>query len=156
MLLAAKIPLGRLDGDVPQQELDLVQFASGFAAQAGAGPSEVMWGKPINGRFLGAVLHDVPYAPLRYACSPRLARPANTPEHAPVANAGGLAPGVNCRLDPVGNRYCANVSAFTDEVDDGPVILPPLNMREFQLCSLSTAKPAAQQNPKQGSIPFAL
>jgi hypothetical protein len=53
MLLAAKIPLGRLDGDVPQQELDLVQFASGFAAQAGASPSEVMWGKPINGRFLG-------------------------------------------------------------------------------------------------------
>jgi hypothetical protein len=35
-LLAAKIPLGRLDGDVAQQELDLVQFASGIAAQAGA------------------------------------------------------------------------------------------------------------------------
>ena len=36
-LLTAKISLGRLDGDVAQQELDLVQLASGVAAQAGAG-----------------------------------------------------------------------------------------------------------------------
>jgi len=87
MLLAAKVPLGRLDGDVPQQELDLVQFASGFAAQAGASPSEVMWGKPINGRFLGAVLHDMPHNPLRYTISPSLSGAANTPKHAAFADA---------------------------------------------------------------------
>jgi len=31
------------------------------------------------------------------------------------------------------------VSAFTDQVDDGPVILPALNMSDLKLCSLSTA-----------------
>jgi hypothetical protein len=36
-LFAAKIPLSRLDGDVAQQKLDLVQFASGIAAQTGTG-----------------------------------------------------------------------------------------------------------------------
>jgi hypothetical protein len=38
-LLTAKIPLSRLDRDVAQQELDLVQFPTGIAAQAGAGPA---------------------------------------------------------------------------------------------------------------------
>jgi len=43
-LLTAKIPLGRLDGDVAEQKLDLLQFTSGITAQAGARPAEVMWG----------------------------------------------------------------------------------------------------------------
>ena len=43
-LLAAKVPLGPLDRDVAQQKLDLVQFASSIAAQAGTGPTEVMRG----------------------------------------------------------------------------------------------------------------
>ncbi len=45
-LLTAKIPLGRLDGHVAQQELNLVQFPAGIAAQAGTSPSEVVRGKP--------------------------------------------------------------------------------------------------------------
>ena len=43
-LLTAKISLGRLDGDVAQQKLDLVRFPSGIAAQPGAGPPEIMRG----------------------------------------------------------------------------------------------------------------
>ena len=43
-LLTAKIFLGRLDGDVAEQKLDLVQFPSGIGAQAGTGPAEVMRG----------------------------------------------------------------------------------------------------------------
>jgi len=33
-LLAAGIPLGRLDGDMPEQKLDLLQFSSGQMTQA--------------------------------------------------------------------------------------------------------------------------
>lgn len=87
---------------------------------------------------------------------PAWERRRNLREHAAPAYAGRLAPRVNGRLDPVGNRYCADVTAFADQVKDGPVILPPLNMRELQLCSLSTAQPAAQKNPNQGAISFAL
>jgi hypothetical protein len=86
---------------VSQQELDLLQFSSGIAAQPF-----------VDSCSLGAILDDMPHDPLRYACSPGLARPANTPEHASPAYSGGLAPGVNGYLDPVGNRYCADVSAF--------------------------------------------
>ena len=38
-LLAAEITLRRLDGDMAQQELDLLQLSSRFATQAGAGPT---------------------------------------------------------------------------------------------------------------------
>lgn len=66
MLLAAKIPLGCLHGDVPKQKLDLVQFTSSIAAQSSASPSEVVRGKFFNGCFFGAVLHDMPHNPLRH------------------------------------------------------------------------------------------
>src|SRR4249920_2258231 len=55
MLLTAKIPLGRLDGDVSQQKLDLVQVPSGIATQPCAGPTEVVRGQILNCGPFGAV-----------------------------------------------------------------------------------------------------
>jgi hypothetical protein len=49
----------------------------------------------------------------------------------------GHKPSVDGCLDPVGYGYRPNVSPFADQVHNGPVILPPLNMGEFKLCSLS-------------------
>ena len=139
---------------MPKEELNLIQLAASFTTQPCARATKIVGCQFVDSCSLGAILDDMPHDPLRYGCSPRLARPANTSEHASPAYSGGLAPGVNGRLDPVGNRYCADVSAFADQVDDGPVILPLLNVRELQFCGLSTAQPAAQQNPKQGAIPF--
>lgn len=68
-LFTAEISLSRLNGDVAEQKLDLVQFPSGIAAQAGAGPTEVMRSQLINGCSFGAVLHDVPHNPLRHTIS---------------------------------------------------------------------------------------
>ena len=90
-------------------------------------------------RFLGAFLYDMPHDPLCHAVSPGLACPANAPKHAALLHASGFAPGVNGRLDPVGKRHRADVSAFADQVDDGPVILPALNTGKLKVCSLSAA-----------------
>ncbi len=79
-LLTAKIFLGRLDRDVTEKELDLVQFASGIVTQTGTGPTKVVWGEVLNGCSLGAVLHDMPHYPFRYTTSPNLACAANTPK----------------------------------------------------------------------------
>jgi hypothetical protein len=43
ILLRAEIPLGRLDGGMAQEQLDLLQFATGRPAQLRAGPSQVVW-----------------------------------------------------------------------------------------------------------------
>lgn len=42
LLLALEVPLRRLDGDVPQEKLNLIQLSAGQMAQAGAGPSEIV------------------------------------------------------------------------------------------------------------------
>src|SRR5437899_9756521 len=59
-LLAAKVSLGRLNGDMSQQELDLLQFASGSVAQTSTRPPQVMWGQFRHTDPFRAVLHDVP------------------------------------------------------------------------------------------------
>jgi hypothetical protein len=63
-LLTTEVPLGRLDGDMAEQKLDLVQFPSGIAAKACASPPEIMRGEVLNARFPGAVLDDMPHDPL--------------------------------------------------------------------------------------------
>lgn len=73
-----------------EQELDLVQFPSRIAAQTGAGPAQVMRGKVLDGRFLGAFFHDMPDYSLRYTLShvlparqtQRNTRPSVTPPDA--------------------------------------------------------------------------
>ena len=41
-LLAAQVPLGGLHANVPEQELNLLQFATGFMTQASACAAEVV------------------------------------------------------------------------------------------------------------------
>ena len=131
-LLAAKIPLGCLDGDVAQQKLDLVQFPSGIAAQSSASPTEVMRGKIFNGCSFGAVLYDMPHDPLRHTISPSLACAANAPKHTAIAHTSRHKPRIDCALDPIRNGHRPDMPAFADQIDDGPVIFPPLKMSNVQ------------------------
>lgn len=155
-LLTTEISLGRLYGDVPQQELYLVQFASGFAAQAGASPSEVMWGKPINGGFFGAVLYDMPHNPLGHTISPCLASAAYAPKHATFTQSCRREPRVNGIFDPVRYGYSPNMPRLANQINDHPVILPALKMSDFQFCCLFPAQPATQKEPEQSPVSLAL
>lgn len=54
-LLASQIALGGLYADVPEQELNLLQFSARFVAQTGARATKVMWrhtGKVARGAGL--------------------------------------------------------------------------------------------------------
>jgi hypothetical protein len=62
-LLASQVSLRRLNADVPQQELNLLQLAAGFMAQTSASATKVMgWhiGKMARGTCL---LHAPPRSP---------------------------------------------------------------------------------------------
>jgi hypothetical protein len=52
LLLASKVALSRLDGDVAKQELDLIQFAAGKMAKTGAGAPQVVWAKLVDARAI--------------------------------------------------------------------------------------------------------
>ena len=43
-------------------------------------------------------------------------------------------PGIYGALDPVRNGHGSNVLTLADQIDDGPVILPPLEMSNVEFC----------------------
>ena len=57
-LLATQVSLGRLDGDVPEKKLNLLQFATRRVAEPGAGATKVVRRKPLDPCFAG-VLTDL-------------------------------------------------------------------------------------------------
>jgi hypothetical protein len=127
-LLTAQIPLSRLDGDVAEQKLDLVQFPSGIAAEAGTGAAEIMWRQILNGCSFGAVLHDVPHNPFRYTIAPSLARTASAPKHATFTQSCGRKPRVNAVFEPIRYENRPNMPGLANQINDRPVIIPALKM----------------------------
>lgn len=59
-LLAAEVLLGRLHTDMPEEKLDLLQFASRNVAQTGTGTSQIVRGKIAKLSFRGKLLHHAP------------------------------------------------------------------------------------------------
>ena len=59
-LLAAEVPLGRLNRDVPEQELNLLQLATRRMAEPGTCPPEVVRREPVSARFTGVLPNDAP------------------------------------------------------------------------------------------------
>ena len=87
-LLASEITLGCLHGDVPEKELDLIQFSTRCMAQLRARTPQVMrryLGKPEFPRIL---FHDVPDYSFRYAITPVFACPTDTTEQSSGRNSG--------------------------------------------------------------------
>jgi len=60
ILFAAEIVFGGLDGGVPQQELDLLQFTAAVVTQFRAGSPQVMRGNALQSGFFTAGSDDVP------------------------------------------------------------------------------------------------
>ena len=97
----------------------------------------------------------MPDYPLRYTVSPSLTSPANASEHSAFPHAGGRKPGIDCALDPIRNGHRPNVSAFADQIHDGPVIVTALKMCQVQFCRLFQTQAAAKENREKGPISLA-
>ena len=74
ILLAAEIVFRGLDGCVPQQELDLLQFAAAIMAQLRARPPRVMWRNVLQSSFLAAGSDYAPDNVLGDATTPHLSQ----------------------------------------------------------------------------------
>ena len=48
------------------------------------------------------------------------------------------------------------MAGLADHINDGPVVLPPLKVRDIQFRRFFPAQPASQEDSKQSSISFAL
>src|ERR1035438_1510455 len=63
-LRAAKVPLRRLHRDMPEEELDLFQFATGGAAESCTASAQVVRRELAEPRLLRELLNDVPGEPI--------------------------------------------------------------------------------------------
>lgn len=123
ILFAAQVAFRRLDGCMPQQELNLPQLAAARVAQLGAGSAQVMRHNMLQARSLAATLDYVPHNVLRDAFSPHLSRSGNSSKDPSLCDHGCHHPLIECRLDPLWNGHRADVATLSDQVYHRPV--PP-------------------------------
>jgi hypothetical protein len=84
LLLASKIALRCLDGDVSEQELDLIEFATLEVAETGTGTAKVVRGKLLDAGASRRGADDVPEHLRRHAVAPDTPGLVDCAEHRPV------------------------------------------------------------------------
>ena len=87
-LLAAEIAFSCLHGNVPEKELNLVQFSARCVAQLRARTPQIMGRYLGNSEFRGVLFYDMPDYSFRYAVTPVFARPTDTSEQSSGRNSG--------------------------------------------------------------------
>jgi hypothetical protein len=95
-LRAAEVSLSGLHRHMPEEELDLLQFAAGGAAQSGTASAQVVRREVAEPRLFRELLNDVPGKFLGHPVSPSLAATAHTTEH--------LNSATSCRRSPHASR----------------------------------------------------
>jgi len=127
ILFAAQIAFRRLDGCMPQQELNLLQLTTATVAQFRAGSPQVMRRNMFQARSLATCLDYVPHDILRDAFSPHLSRSGNGSKDPSLRHLGCQYPLIECRFDPSWNGHRADVAALADQVYHRPVPLAHLD-----------------------------
>jgi hypothetical protein len=146
ILFAAEITFRRLDGRMPQQELNLLQLAAAAVAQLRTSSPQVMRRNMLQARSLAATLDYVPHDILRDAFSPHLSRSGNGSKDPSFRDLGCYDPLIECCFDPSWNGHRADVAALADQVHHCPVALPHLHFIQFQPDQLRSAKATTEQH----------
>ena len=93
-----------------------------------------------------------------------LLRDLRTPNHASTADAsknptmGNLRyplPIIDDLFHPIRHRHCVDVPSLSDEINNGPMIFPPLNVVEVQIDELSSPKTTTEKHCRNSAIPRA-
>jgi hypothetical protein len=87
-LFAAEIALGCLHGNMPKQELNLLQLSSCRVAQLCARAPQVMRRETGKADFGGVRFHYVAHYSLRHAITPALPSPADATKYFPSMKLG--------------------------------------------------------------------
>ena len=128
ILLTTEITFRRLDGCMPQQELNLLQLAAAAVAQLRTGSPQVMRCNVLQARSLAAGLDHVPHNILRDAFPPHFSRPGDGSKKPSLRHPGCYRPLIECCFHPFWNGDGADVSALADQIHHCPVPLSHLNL----------------------------
>ena len=152
ILFAAQIAFRRLDGCMPQQELNLLQLATATVAEFRAGSPQVVWRNMLQARSLAASLDYVPHDILRDAFSPHLSRSGNGSKDPSLRDLGCYYPLIKRRFDPLWNGDRADVPALADQVYHRPMPLAHLDFIQLQAHKFRSAKTTTKQQGQHGVV----
>jgi len=127
-LFTSQVTFRRQHRNVPQQKLNLLQFATGLVAKAGAGPTKVVRREGRNLTGLCLLLHDTPNVLGTEAGSPDPASLIDRTKESASCNSGRLHPGVNPGLHPIRHWNGSYVTALADKIGYDPMFLALLDV----------------------------
>jgi hypothetical protein len=136
---------------MPEQKLDLLQFASG---QARATAAEVMGSEICDSGPPGSPLHNVPNGFRCDVLPPDRASSASSAEDKIGRDSGSPGPAIDCAFHPVRHWNRSNVLPLPDQVGDNPVFLTDLKVVDLQPHQLGAPEAASDQNCQNSSIPL--
>ena len=145
ILFAAEIAFRRLDGCMPEQELNLLQLTTAGVAQLRAGSPQIMRCNMLQARSLAATLDYVPHDILRDAFPPYLSRSGDGSKDPSLRDPGCYRPLIERRFHPFWNGHGADVAALADQVYHRPVPLAHLDFIQLQAHKFRSAKTATKQ-----------
>jgi hypothetical protein len=79
----------------------------------------------------------------------------DTREYETLTNPSNVEPLINGSLHPVGHGNRAHMTTLTEQVDDGPVFVSLMKVRQLQTDQLGTPQAAAQQKGQDAMISLA-
>jgi hypothetical protein len=127
-LLTVQVAFCRLDRNVAQQKLNLLQFTASLMAQAGACASEIVRRESRNLTVFCLLLHDAPDDLGAEAGCPDPSSLIDRAKESASGDSVSLHPRVNSSFYPVRNRNCSNVAALADKIGNNPALLPLLDI----------------------------
>jgi len=128
ILLAAQISLGCQHGNMAEKELNLFQFPAIDMAEFCAGSPKIVWSEMVQLHPLSAPSNDVPNDILGDSLTPRRPMAAHRAENSARRYLRQISPSIDCLLDPSRHRNRTDMTAFANQVYDGPMSLPDLQI----------------------------
>ncbi len=123
-----EIPLGGLDGSVAQQQLDLLKFAAGRAAELGTGTPQVVRRNAGNANLSRVTPEHLPHDLLAEALASNCAATIHRTEYVPAGNTGSRRPRINRHLHPRRHRRSADTAVLSNEIDNAPTTVALLDV----------------------------
>jgi hypothetical protein len=153
-LFAPKVALRRLNRNMPQKELDLVQIASRSMAESSTGPSQIVRRQLRHSEALGGFLHNVPNRLHRHAISPCPSNFVDPAEQLSSINCGCSEPIVEFGSHPIGNWNRSHVASLADQINNGPMLFALLDLIQSQPTASCRLKPHASSNASNARSRF--
>jgi hypothetical protein len=116
---------------VSQQKLDLLNLAAVYMAELRACSAKIMRNEMIELHPFRTFPNHVPYDVLGNSFTPRRSMTANGPKDSACVDPGRQHPAIDRLSDPKGHRHGPNVTTLTNQVHDGPMSLPDLQVLNF-------------------------